>query len=81
VSIYNSYKTDKPWTTVGGTSAATPMWAARAAISGRVIDAGFLYGSPSPIDFRDITVGDNGLPALPGFDLVTGLGSWTGVTP
>jgi subtilase family serine protease len=81
VSVYNSYKTTKPWTTVGGTSAATPMWAARAAISGRVIDAAFLYGSASPITFRDITVGDNGLPALPGFDLVTGLGSWTGVTP
>ena len=78
VSIYNSYKTEKPWTTVGGTSAATPMWAARAAVSGRVIDAGHLYGSSSAIDFRDITVGDNGLPALPGFDMVTGLGSWTG---
>jgi subtilase family serine protease len=81
VSVYNSYKTTKPWTTVGGTSAATPMWAARAAVSGRVIDAGYLYGSSSTINFRDITVGDNGLPALPGFDMVTGLGSWTGVTP
>ena len=78
VSIYNSYKTEKPWTTVGGTSAATPMWAARAAVSGRVIDAGYLYRSSPAIDFRDITVGDNGLPARPGFDLVTGLGSWTG---
>ncbi|HET9770823.1 MAG TPA: S53 family peptidase, partial [Acidimicrobiia bacterium] len=39
VSVYNTYKTSQPWTRVGGTSAATPMWAARAAISGRVVDA------------------------------------------
>jgi subtilase family serine protease len=75
VSVYNSYKTTQPWTRVGGTSAATPMWAARAAISGDVVDAGFVYGSS--IAFRDITAGSNGLPALPGFDLVTGRGSWT----
>lgn len=81
VSVYNSYKTTKGWTVLGGTSAATPMWAGRAAVSGLAIDAGLLYGPASPITFRDITVGSNGLPALPGFDLVTGLGSWTGTTP
>jgi subtilase family serine protease len=80
VSVYNSYKTDKPWTVLGGTSASAPMWAARAAVSGQVIDATLLYGTTT-IPFRDITAGDNGLPALPGFDLVTGLGSWTGATP
>jgi hypothetical protein len=57
------------------------MWAARAAVAGLVIDADTLYASPSPIPFRDITAGTNGLPALPGFDLVTGLGSWADVPP
>lgn len=77
VSVYNSYKTTKPWSRVGGTSAATPMWAARSAVSGRVVDAALVYG-PSGIDFRDITAGNNGLPATAGFDMVTGRGSWTG---
>jgi subtilase family serine protease len=78
VSVYNSYQTTAPWTKVGGTSAATPMWAARAAISDRVVDANLVYGSSSSIRFRDVTVGSNGLPALPGLDLVTGRGSWVG---
>jgi subtilase family serine protease len=81
LSVYDSYKTPKSWTVLGGTSASTPMWAARAAVSGLVIDATLLYATPSPIAFRDVTVGDNGRPALTGFDLVTGLGSWTGTTP
>jgi subtilase family serine protease len=77
VSVYNSYKTDKPWLMLGGTSAAAPMWAARSAIAGLVVDADLLYdSSKSPIPFRDITTGSNGLPAQAGFDLVTGFGSW-----
>ena len=76
VSVYNSYKTDLPWLMLGGTSAAAPMWAARSAVAGLKVDAALLYGSSSPIPFRDITIGNNGLPATPGFDLVTGLGSW-----
>lgn len=81
VSVYNSYKTTLPWTSLGGTSASTPMWAGRAAASGLVVDADLLYSTPSVIPFRDITTGHNGLPALPGYDMVTGLGSWTGATP
>jgi subtilase family serine protease len=81
VAVYNSYKTSQPWMTLGGTSASTPMWAGRAATSGLVIDANLLYATPSVIPFRDITAGDNGLPAAPGYDLVTGLGSWTGANP
>jgi subtilase family serine protease len=81
VSVYNSYNTDKPWLSLGGTSAATPMWAARSAISGGVVDAALVYGATSPIPFRDITTGNNGLPALPGFDLVTGRGSWADADP
>jgi subtilase family serine protease len=77
VSVYTAYKgTATPWLTLGGTSAATPMIAARAAISRKVVNADFLYETPPAITFRDITEGSNGLPALPGFDLVTGLGSW-----
>jgi subtilase family serine protease len=81
VSVYNSYKTTAPWVTLGGTSAATPMWAGRAATAGIVVKAKTLYATPSVIPFRDITTGDNGLPALPGYDMVTGLGSWAGAQP
>jgi subtilase family serine protease len=76
VSVYSSFKTHLPWATLGGTSAAAPMWAARSAVAGLKVNAGMLYGSASPIPFRDITAGNNGLPATPGFDLVTGFGSW-----
>ena len=81
VAVYDSFRTANHWTVVGGTSAAAPMWAARAAISGLVINAGLLYSAASPITFRDVTAGSNGLPAGPGYDLVTGLGTWTGQTP
>ena len=81
VSVYDSYRTTGNWFTAGGTSASTPMWAARAADSGLVITPKLIYGPASPIVFRDITVGNNGEPTLPGYDLVTGLGSWTGATP
>jgi len=81
VAVYDSYQTTNSWMTLGGTSAAAPMWAARSAVSGLVIKANLLYSATSPITFRDITAGSNGLPTLPGFDLVTGLGSWTGLKP
>ena len=83
LAVYDTtrYQGQKGWFAVGGTSASSPMWAARAAVSGRVIDARLLYAASSPIAFRDVTAGNNGRPALPGFDLVTGLGSWTGPTP
>ena len=64
------------WFTVGGTSASSPMWAARSADAGTVVDSGYVYGNN--ISFRDITSGNNGASALPGFDLVTGRGSWLG---
>jgi subtilase family serine protease len=77
VSVYDSTRTNgqSGWFTVGGTSASSPMVAARAAVAGAVVDAAYLYGKT--ISFRDITVGNNGAPALVGFDLVTGRGSWT----
>ena len=81
VSVYDStrYQGQLGWWTVGGTSASAPMWAARAADSGQVVDAAYVYGSS--ITYRDITSGNNGAACLPGYDLVTGRGSWTGTTP
>lgn len=81
VSVYDStrYQGQSGWWTVGGTSASSPMWAARAADSGQVVNAAYIYGGS--IAYRDITTGNNGLSCLPGYDLVTGLGSWTGATP
>lgn len=81
VSVYDSqgYQGQKGWFVVGGTSASSPMWAARAADAATVVDAGYVYASN--ITFRDITVGNNGAPCLVGYDLCTGRGSWTGATP
>jgi hypothetical protein len=78
VSVYDStsYSGKSGWFTVGGTSASSPMWAARAAVTGDVVDAGYVYGTS--IAFRDITSGNNGARCLVGFDLCTGRGSWTG---
>lgn len=81
VSVYDSvrYQGQKGWFTVGGTSASSPMWAARSAVAGSVFNASYVYGSQ--ITYRDITSGNNGESCLPGYDLVTGRGSWTGTTP
>jgi hypothetical protein len=40
------------------------------------VNSAYVYGSS--ITYRDITSGNNGANALPGYDLVTGRGSWTG---
>jgi RTX calcium-binding nonapeptide repeat (4 copies)/Bacterial Ig-like domain (group 2) len=89
VPLYDSYSlgASTPWITVGGTSFASPTWAAMIAIAnqGRVA-AGYtpldgpsqtlpaLYSLPSS-DFHDITSGNNGFAAGTGYDLVTGIGS------
>ncbi len=75
------------WVQVGGTSAASPQWAALVTIAdqGRALAGepsldGYsqtlpdLYNLPSS-DFHDITTGNNGFPAGPGYDLATGLGT------
>ena len=81
VSVYDStrYQGQSGWFKVGGTSASSPMWAARSADSGQVVNAAYVYGSA--ISYRDITQGNNGAPCLTGFDLCTGRGSWIGATP
>jgi subtilase family serine protease len=78
VSVYDStrYSGQSGWFRVGGTSASSPMWAGRAAVSGAVVNAGYVYGSS--IAYRDITSGNNGAPCLVGFDLCSGRGSWVG---
>jgi len=81
VSVYDTtrYQGQTGWFTVGGTSASSPMWAARSADAGVTVNSAYVYGSS--IAFRDITSGNNGADALVGYDLVTGRGSWTGTTP
>jgi hypothetical protein len=75
------------WQQLGGTSIAAPQWAGLIAIANqeRVAEGGMpltgydqtlpaLYSLPSR-DFHDIVYGNNGYPAGPGYDLVTGLGT------
>ena len=78
VSVYDSTRTNGQtgWFAVGGTSASAPMIAARSAVAGAVVNAGYLYGNS--MTFRDITTGNNGAGCLVGYDLVTGRGSWIG---
>jgi subtilase family serine protease len=81
VSVYDStrYQGRSGWFTVGGTSASSPMLAARSATAAAVVNAAYVYGSS--ITFRDITSGSNGASCLVGYDLCTGRGSWIGATP
>ena len=82
VSVYDS----KPfggqtgnWFAAYGTSVATPLWAARSADAGIVVDAPLIYSST--ITYRQITAGGNGNPCLPVFNLCAGRGSWIGTKP
>jgi subtilase family serine protease len=99
VSVYDStcYQTTDPatgqpacaqtlggnWFKVGGTSASSPMWAARSAarsgVSLPAVNAAYVYGTN--IGYRDITTGSNGNPCLAGYDLCAGRGSWVSQTP
>jgi outer membrane protein assembly factor BamB len=77
VSVYDSTPYDdgtSGWFQVGGTSASAPMWSARSADAGVVVDATYVYGKS--IAYRDITVGNNGASCLVGYDLCSGRGSW-----
>jgi subtilase family serine protease len=80
------------WVSVGGTSAAAPLWAGfvalanqQAAANGKP-PAGFLNptlyaignGSNYNTDLHDIKSGSNGFAAVTGFDLATGWGTPTG---
>ena len=67
------------WLAGGGTSAATIIVAARAAVSGSIVDANTVYGSS--MSFRPVTSGAGVRNAA--LDPATGRGSWVGpiVTP
>jgi subtilase family serine protease len=89
VPVYDAFDNpgSGPWETVGGTSLSCPMWAALISIAdeGRIlIGQGTLDGPTQTLpqlyalpktDFHDIVSGNNGFPAGPGYDLVTGIGS------
>ncbi len=81
VSVYvgTPYNGQQGWFVIGGTSASAPMWAARSAVAGKVVNSAYVYGSS--ITYRDITSGNNGAPCLVGYDLCTGRGSWIGTAP
>jgi hypothetical protein len=84
VPIYTSYDpSNVGWTTFYGTSLAAPCWAAIQSL-GLSCNIATLYkirgmsdksSALYPSDFRDITNGNNGQSAGPGWDYVTGLGS------
>ncbi|HEY1684693.1 MAG TPA: SdrD B-like domain-containing protein [Tepidisphaeraceae bacterium] len=88
VPIYDSYDfgASTPWTVIGGTSLAAPLWAGLISIvdQGRgtpldgptqtLPDIYNLYRT-KPGDFNDITEGSSGYPAQAGYDLSTGLGT------
>lgn len=78
VSVYDTttYQGQSGWFTVGGTSASSPMWAARSADAAAVVNSAYVYGTS--ITYRDITSGNNGAPCLVGYDLCTGRGGWVG---
>jgi subtilase family serine protease len=87
VPVYDSYDfgSSTPWAQVGGTSLATPLWAGVIALADQARAAqgeGTLSQSQTlPMlyslqqDFHDVTTGNNGYPAGPGYDLATGLGT------
>jgi subtilase family serine protease len=64
------------WYTMGGTSLAAPIMAARSASSGELVNSASLYTGSNV--YRDIVHGNNGYPCEAGFDLVTGMGPWLG---
>jgi kumamolisin len=85
-----SVRVNGRWLSEGGTSLATPVWAALTSLIDEYLRSqhrkpvGFanplLYrlasGSRRPPAFRDVTVGGNDFyPASPGYDMVTGLGT------
>ena len=83
---YPVFSSSIGWQTVGGTSAAAPQWAALIALANQARNLKGLgslttqqtlqgiYSAPAT-DFHDITSGNNGFQAGPGYDLVTGLGT------
>lgn len=88
-AVYSSMRLDgqSGWFQVGGTSAGTPQWAGLIALANQGRNQrglGSLDGrsqtlpalaAMNPANFYDITEGNNGFAAAPGFDLASGMGS------
>ena len=90
VAVYDSYNNGpSPWGKGNGTSLGAPCWAALIALVNQGRDAAgagrlnassptqalqAIYSLPGA-DFHDVTRGNNGYPAGPNYDLVTGRGS------
>jgi hypothetical protein len=84
---YNGNSTGGPWYQVGGTSLGSPAWAGLIALADGLRTGqglGSLDGPSQTLPtlyklsssaFHDITTGNNGYAAGPGYDLVTGLGT------
>ncbi|HLV79128.1 MAG TPA: hypothetical protein VKT32_02570 [Chthonomonadaceae bacterium] len=88
VCIYDTAASWPGWVVVGGTSVASPSLAgivnlastaAGGFASGSQDELGILYSNLGSADFRDITSGNNGYAAGPGWDFVTGVGSVQGL--
>ncbi len=86
-AVFDSYGL-AGWQAGGGTSAGAPQWSALIALAdqargmagkgpldGPTQTLPALYKSVPASDFHDITTGNNGYAAGPGFDLVTGIGT------
>jgi subtilase family serine protease len=79
--IYATQNNVASWMSAGGTSIATPIWAAIEAnsVKGFNIDKIYADAKSVPAVFRDITTGNNGTcgalcNAVAGYDFTTGLG-------
>jgi hypothetical protein len=82
VSVYDSNPCGfpcGPWFGAYGTSVGTPLWAARAADAGILVNAATVYSST--ITYRDITGGGNGAQCLARYNLCAGRGTWVGNQP
>jgi hypothetical protein len=91
VAVYDSGDSpSSPWLVIGGTSLATPVFAGMIAIADQgaaLLGKGPLDSDQVHSDlyntnidsgyfaYHDVTTGSNGLPAGPGYDLVTGIGT------
>lgn len=86
----NTFFPGKPWIKVGGTSMGAPQISSLMAIANQLrvaageatldganqlLPAIYQIAATDPHAFQDITSGNNGYPAVPGYDFATGLGT------
>jgi hypothetical protein len=86
----NAFFPGKPWSEIGGTSMAAPQMSSLVAIANQMrvaaggvtldgahqlLPAIYQIAASDPNAFHDITTGNNGYPAGPGYDFATGVGT------